>query len=59
MTPPVATTKPLILLVDDMPANLHVLAAALKADYRIKTATNGQAALDIATQPQPPASDRN
>lgn len=41
------TEKPLLLLVDDMPANLHVLAAALKADYRIKTATSGQAALDL------------
>ena len=47
-------TKPMILLVDDMAANLHVLAAALKADYRLKTATNGQAALDIAVQADRP-----
>ncbi|OGU16879.1 MAG: diguanylate cyclase [Geobacteraceae bacterium GWC2_53_11] len=40
--------KPLLLLVDDMPANLHLLAASLKADYRIKTATNGSSALDLA-----------
>ncbi len=39
--------KPLILLVDDVPANLHVLAAALKTKYRIKIATSGQAALDL------------
>ncbi|MBU1689980.1 MAG: EAL domain-containing protein [Gammaproteobacteria bacterium] len=40
--------KPLILLVDDMPANLHVLAAALRDDHRIKTATSGAAALELA-----------
>ena len=48
MTP--SSTKPLLLLVDDIPANLHVLVAALKADYRIKTATSGPAALDIVAQ---------
>ena len=41
--------KPLILLVDDMPANLHVLAAALRDDHRIKTATSGAAALELAS----------
>lgn len=40
--------KPLILLVDDQPANLHVLAASLKTHYRIKTATSGRAALQLA-----------
>ncbi|MDD3528547.1 MAG: EAL domain-containing protein [Gallionellaceae bacterium] len=40
--------RPLLLLVDDSPANLHVLAAALKADYRLKTATSGADALDLA-----------
>ncbi|GEM_PF-1269695 len=39
--------KPLILLVDDVPANLHVLAAALRAGYRVKTATSGAAALEL------------
>ena len=46
--------KPLILVVDDTPANLHVLASALRADYRIKTATHGQAALDIAAREDRP-----
>ncbi len=46
--------KPLLLLVDDMPANLHVLAAALKSDYRVKTATNGVAALELVTHPDRP-----
>lgn len=46
--------KPLILLVDDVPANIHVLAAALKADYRIKIAVNGPAALDLAERHDKP-----
>ena len=40
--------KPLILVVDDLPANLHVLVSALRADYRLKTTTNGQEALKLA-----------
>lgn len=48
------TDKPLLLLVDDMPANLHVLAASLKADYRLKTATSGAAALSIVARPEKP-----
>lgn len=47
---PAAPTKPLLLLVDDMPANLHVLVAALKTDYRLKTATNGPDALALAAR---------
>ena len=46
--------KPLILLVDDMPANLHVLAASLHAGYRVKTATSGAAALDLAAREDRP-----
>ncbi len=46
--------KPLILLVDDMPANLHVLISALRADYRIKTATCGETALELAKRPDRP-----
>jgi diguanylate cyclase (GGDEF)-like protein/PAS domain S-box-containing protein len=46
--------KPLLLLVDDMPANLHVLAAALKSDYRLKTATSGAAALELVTRADRP-----
>lgn len=48
------TDRPLILLVDDQPANLHVLAAALKADYRLKIATSGEMALDILRTPEKP-----
>ena len=46
--------KPLLLLVDDMPANLHVLVAALRDDHRIKTATNGAAALDLVAREDRP-----
>jgi len=46
--------KPLILLVDDMPANLHVLVAALREIYRIKTATSGAAALELAAREDKP-----
>ncbi|CCE22703.1 putative bifunctional diguanylate cyclase/phosphodiesterase [Methylotuvimicrobium alcaliphilum] len=46
--------KLLILLVDDVPENIHVLAAALKADYRIKIAVNGPAALDLAQRSDRP-----
>ncbi len=46
--------KPLILLVDDMPANLHVLVAALREHYRIKTAINGLDALALAAREDRP-----
>ncbi|MFZ4702445.1 MAG: PP2C family protein-serine/threonine phosphatase [Candidatus Methylumidiphilus sp.] len=46
--------KTLILLVDDMPANLHVLVSALRADYRIKTATCGEEALALAKREDRP-----
>lgn len=39
--------KPLILLVDDLPTNLHVLVSALKTDFRLKTATSGPSALTL------------
>ena len=34
------TAKPALLLVDDMPENLHGLATALQDDYRIMVAAN-------------------
>ncbi|BCS55624.1 hypothetical protein GSbR_02270 [Geobacter sp. SVR] len=48
------TDKPLILLVDDIPSNLHVLIAGLKDEYRIKTAVNGPAALELASRADRP-----
>lgn len=46
--------KPLILLVDDIPENIHVLANVLKQDYRIKTATDGETALKLAAHEHRP-----
>ncbi len=37
-----------ILIVDDMPINIQVLAGALKAEYHVKIATKGEKALEIA-----------
>ncbi|WNB75475.1 diguanylate cyclase [Methylomonas koyamae] len=46
--------KPLILIVDDTPTNIQVLAENLIRDYRIKVAASGAAALEaIAAQGAP------
>lgn len=46
--------QPLLLLVDDVPTNIRILADALRHDYRIMVATNGMDALQLAQQvPQP------
>ena len=42
--------KPLILIVDDTPLNIRILAAALKDDYEIRIANNGEEALKMATK---------
>ncbi|MBZ0289610.1 MAG: hybrid sensor histidine kinase/response regulator [Anaerolineae bacterium] len=41
---------PLILTVDDEPANLVLLERLLKSQYRVMTVTDGQAALDMLAQ---------
>jgi diguanylate cyclase (GGDEF)-like protein len=43
-----------VLIVDDQPANIHALAALLKKDYRILTATRGEKALELAARTPPP-----
>lgn len=43
-----------ILIVDDMTSNIQVLANALQDDYRIKVATSGERAIDIARSENPP-----
>ena len=46
--------KALVLIVDDSPTNLQVLAACVKDNHRIKVATNGLQCLQIAqADPQP------
>ena len=44
------TSKPLILIVDDTPTNIQILAESLTADYRIKVAVSGMAALDVVAK---------
>ena len=39
--------KPLILIVDDTPTNIQVLAENLIHDYRVKVANSGEAAFEI------------
>ena len=46
--------KKTILIVDDTPENLTLLSALLKNAYKIKVATRGQKALQIAASSPPP-----
>ena len=46
--------KPLILVVDDTPENVDVLAGILRDYYHIKVALNGLKALEIAQSDTPP-----
>jgi diguanylate cyclase (GGDEF)-like protein len=41
------TQKPLVLIVDDTPTNIQILAESLAADYRIRVAAGGRAALEV------------
>ncbi|MDD0813932.1 two-component system response regulator [Curvibacter sp. HBC28] len=46
--------RPVVLVVDDMPDNLTVLGELLQADYRVRAANSGPAALRLAaSEPQP------
>ena len=46
--------KPTILIVDDVPTNVRILAEALSSVYKIKVAGNGADALEIARrEPRP------
>lgn len=46
--------KALVLIIDDSPTNLQVLAACIKDDHRVKVATSGELCLQIAqAKPQP------
>lgn len=48
------TDKQTILIVDDMPINIQVLAMPFKSEYNVKIATNGEMALQVATSSNPP-----
>lgn len=54
MTTEAQETETSILIVDDMPDNIDVVAGILKEDYKVRAATRGQRALDIATSDNPP-----
>jgi signal transduction histidine kinase len=43
-----------ILIVDDVPGNISILGEALKTDYIVLQATNGERALEIAHSKEPP-----
>ncbi len=46
--------RPTILIVDDHPPNIFMLAEALMEDYEIVIATGGQEAIDLALAGEPP-----
>ena len=46
--------KPVVLIVDDTPENLTVLAEALASDYRVRVANNGRHAIQVALSPPQP-----
>ena len=48
------TYRPTILVVDDLPENIHGLLEALKDDYSIMVATDGSRAVELARGPIPP-----
>lgn len=45
--------RPLIMVVDDNPANIHVLVRVLQEDYEVLIATNGYKAIELADQQKP------
>lgn len=47
-------SKRTILIVEDSPENIDVLAGILKKDYRLKIATNGERVLRIMAQAELP-----
>ena len=49
-----AEPKPKILIVDDVPANIKIVGEAIRSDYNIAIATNGEKALDIVFGENPP-----
>jgi len=46
--------KHTILIIDDMPINLHILSDFLKSEYHVKIATTGKKALEVASSNNPP-----
>ena len=49
-----STSRPTLLVVDDIPENIDVLAGILRPDFKVKVALNGEKALQIARSDPPP-----
>lgn len=47
-------TRPSILIVDDVPENLEILADLLRTDYQVRVANSGERALQLARLPPLP-----
>ncbi|WP_256673305.1 MULTISPECIES: two-component system response regulator [unclassified Pseudomonas] len=54
MNPAIPGEKPTVLIVDDTPDNLTLLADLLKVIYRVKAARDGEKALQIASSDDKP-----
>jgi putative two-component system response regulator len=54
MDPLYARDKPTILLVDDTPIDLALMANLLKDAYRLQVTNQGESAIKIAASPKPP-----
>ncbi|WP_144213749.1 ATP-binding response regulator [Shewanella donghaensis] len=50
----VEQSKLSILVVDDVPENIHIITNTLKGDYLLRAATSGKQALDICFSNTPP-----
>ena len=46
--------KPVVMIVDDTPTNVRILAEALRSDYRVRVASSGMTALDMIDKKSPP-----
>lgn len=53
MTSPATDSRPRLLLVDDEPANLHVLREILQHDYQLQFARDGRRALELTAAERP------
>lgn len=51
---PKAGDRPSLLVVDDTPANLHLLSQLFKDEYRVRLAQNGRKALEYCYSDNPP-----
>ena len=48
------TNPKAVLVVDDVPTNIHTIKAILEGDYKIKVAISGEKALQVAGKVPPP-----